>query len=218
MDRTTGLEPDNGMDAYVYSPLTHPSAFRVLRLSAGSDQDKASFTLEQRIVEDVGDYEALSYTWGDTTEKRPTICCNMSFNITQHLFCALHHLRYADRERVIWIDAVCINQESIPERNQQVSMMGDIYKSARQVVIWLGEDWEGGDTVDVFDSVLYELSANERDEWMNRYSVPDYEDSLGDERLWRSLEWLFGLPRFRHVWVLQEASSAIFMLGQQTLP
>ena len=173
MDRTTGLEPDTGMDSYVYSPLTHPSGFCVLRLLAGSDQDKISITLEQRIVEDVGDYEALSYTWGDTTEKRPTICCNLSFLITQNLFCALHHLHYADRERVLWIDAVCINQGSVPERNQHVRMTGDIYKSAQQVVIWLGEDREGGDTVDVVDRVLHELSAIEKDEWMNRYSVPD---------------------------------------------
>jgi hypothetical protein len=42
--------------------------------------------------------------------------------------------------RRIWIDAVCINQQDLRERSQQVSIMRDIYRSARDVVVWLGED------------------------------------------------------------------------------
>ena len=83
------------------------------------------------------------------------------------------------------------------------------------------EDEQGNDAVDAVDRILQELSVIDREEWINRYSVPNYNDSLGDPQIWRSLECLFGLPWFRRVWVLQEAalaSSAIFMLGQQTLP
>ena len=59
--------------------------------------------------------------------------------ITDNLYNALHRFR-ARRDRLqIWVDAVCINQCDIPERNQQVAMMGDIYRNARQVCIWLGE-------------------------------------------------------------------------------
>lgn len=136
--------------------------------------------LEQRTPEDAGDYEALSYTWGDLTEKRPIKCCNEPFLVTENLFPALRHLRYADRGRVLRIDAICINQKSIPERNQQVGIMGHIYKSARKVTIWLGEDEQGKDAVDAVDRMLQELSAIDREEWINRNSVPNYDDSLGD--------------------------------------
>jgi len=40
---------------------------------------------------------------------------------------------------MLWIDAICINQESIAERSQQVPIMGDIYKTAQRVFIWLGK-------------------------------------------------------------------------------
>jgi hypothetical protein len=45
--------------------------------------------------------------------------------------------------RCIWIDALCINQVDIPERNAQVLLMGDIYNKAQRVVAWLGEELEG---------------------------------------------------------------------------
>lgn len=58
--------------------------------------------------------------------------------------------------------------------------MGHIYKSARKVTIWLGEDEQGKDAVDAVDRMLQELSAIDREEWINRNSVPNYDDSLGD--------------------------------------
>jgi len=44
--------------------------------------------------------------------------------------------------RRVWIDAICINQDNLDERSQQVSLMTDIYSKARRVIIWLGEDWD----------------------------------------------------------------------------
>ena len=97
-DDAQDLGHNAGMDAYAYSPLMHPSAFRLFRLAAGSGQDEISCMLEQRVPEDAGDYEALSYTWGDPTEKRSIKCCNKPFLVTENLFSALRHLRYADRD------------------------------------------------------------------------------------------------------------------------
>jgi hypothetical protein len=42
------------------------------------------------------------------------------------------------RSQYFWIDAVCINQEDINERGQQVRLMRDIYKQVSGVVVWLG--------------------------------------------------------------------------------
>jgi hypothetical protein len=43
----------------------------------------------------------------------------------------------------LWIDAICINQDSEEERSQQVQLIGDIYKTAQQVLIWLGKGTRG---------------------------------------------------------------------------
>jgi hypothetical protein len=53
------------------------------------------------------------------------------------------------KARVIWIDTLSINQNDIPEKNQQVMLMGKIYSNCRKVVMWLG-DGVGGNTVDTF--------------------------------------------------------------------
>ncbi len=60
--------------------------------------------------------------------------------VTPNLAAALNRLRRADSPRSFWIDALCINQEVLPERTQQVALMGDIYTFASQAIIWLGED------------------------------------------------------------------------------
>ena len=44
-------------------------------------------------------------------------------------------------EAALWIDAVCINQEDVLERNQQVMLMGEVYRRASAVLSWLGADW-----------------------------------------------------------------------------
>ena len=58
--------------------------------------------------------------------------------ITQNLFIALQDLRWPDAHRVLWIDAISINQEDIPERSAEVSRMGSIFSKARKVIVWLG--------------------------------------------------------------------------------
>lgn len=40
----------------------------------------------------------------------------------------------------LWIDAVCIDQEDLDERSEQVGVMGEIYTSSIGNVIYLGED------------------------------------------------------------------------------
>jgi hypothetical protein len=51
----------------------------------------------------------------------------------------LQHLRLETEIRVLWIDAICINQHETQERNHQVSQMGIIFKQAAMVIVWLGD-------------------------------------------------------------------------------
>ncbi|KAJ8523080.1 hypothetical protein ONZ45_g415 [Pleurotus djamor] len=84
-------------------------------------------------------YEALSYVWGDASVVREIIFGGRTWPVTSNLFVALQYLRSNEESRVVWIDALCINQNDVKERNEQVRIMGEIYQKARQVLIWLGE-------------------------------------------------------------------------------
>ncbi|KAL9096769.1 MAG: hypothetical protein Q9165_001257 [Trypethelium subeluteriae] len=83
-------------------------------------------------------FDAVSYTWG-TEDKTERIECNgKALWVTPNCSHALRDLRQPGRSRKLWIDAICIDQDSDTERDSQVSHMGDIYRAAMQVYIYLG--------------------------------------------------------------------------------
>jgi hypothetical protein len=80
----------------------------------------------------------LSYVWGDIRDSANITFDGRTVSVTKSLETALRHLRYPDKSRTLWVDYVCINQEDIQERSQQVAKMGSIYEQATSVLIWLG--------------------------------------------------------------------------------
>lgn len=63
---------------------------------------------------DVPTFEALSYTWVDDTNPsrlRLSSSRDEGIDVTRNLREALPYLRYTDKPRVMWIDALCINQQ-----------------------------------------------------------------------------------------------------------
>ncbi|RFN45624.1 het-domain-containing protein [Fusarium flagelliforme] len=88
-------------------------------------------------------FAALSYTWGDPNDTRTILVDGYPVLVRSNLEAALRRLRRKVPIRQglrIWIDAVCINQEDISERNREVKHMRAIYKNACDVVVWLGKD------------------------------------------------------------------------------
>jgi hypothetical protein len=106
------------------------------------DIDIVSCNLCVISLDDCPVYEALSYVWGDSSERAEIVVDGVRTMVTVNLQRALRRLRYAneDEVRVVWVDAVCINQQNITERGQQVGMMADIYSSCSRCVVWLGEE------------------------------------------------------------------------------
>jgi hypothetical protein len=84
-------------------------------------------------------YEALSYVWGDPKDHFRIRLNGKDHILTFNLFTALNQLQHPHEERLLWVDALCINQASNSERSQQVALMADIYKSASLCRVWLGE-------------------------------------------------------------------------------
>ncbi|KAI0850028.1 HET-domain-containing protein [Daldinia vernicosa] len=123
----------------MYSKLsgTEPH-FRLLLVLPGDRSTDIQCQLLVSSLDHPLEFEALSYVWGDATDTIPISLQGQTHNVTRNLYSALHHLRYSDRVRTLWVDALCINQEDIDERNHQVRLMGCIYSAAKCVVAWLG--------------------------------------------------------------------------------
>lgn len=48
------------------------------------------------------------------------------------------------RQPLLWIDAICIDQGNVTEKNHQVQRMGVIYAGVKMVMIWLGRNGAHG--------------------------------------------------------------------------
>ncbi|KAF8846605.1 HET-domain-containing protein, partial [Acephala macrosclerotiorum] len=114
---------------------------RVLSLEQGDWDDPIKCSLTPKRLRDLRycGFGALSYVWGHASDTRPILVDGEEFQATVNLESALRHLRHNDRSRTLWVDAVCINQQDVLERNSQVLLMGKIYETAASVIIWLGE-------------------------------------------------------------------------------
>ena len=92
-------------------------------------------------------YCALSYTWGDPVFSQQVILNGQQFKITQNLYNALRRLtnrhewkpRLVAKGDLLWIDAICIDQNNKAERAQQVRLMTKLYERAEKIYVWLGE-------------------------------------------------------------------------------
>ena len=101
-------------------------------------------------------YEAISYVWGSPEDRSTINCDGKTVEVTRNLAAALRRLRWFDRARLIWADAICIDQGNIAERGHQVRLMEQIYRKAERVLIWAGED-EGYDARSAF-ALLKEIA------------------------------------------------------------
>jgi hypothetical protein len=184
---------------YVYFPLTGGSeenvfSVRLLHLlpSHNPESQLRCHLVETTVPTGEGthlpgvEYHALSYAWGDPVfpktlevviegeDGQPPESHAGLIHITENLHSALQNLRKQDETLVLWVDAVCINQADVRERNSQVTNMPRIYSQAASVIVWLGRDPEvrGYEALalrflqDLASLVAqYELVSLEKSEW-----------------------------------------------------
>ncbi|KAF4500718.1 Heterokaryon incompatibility 6, OR allele [Fusarium agapanthi] len=162
-------------------------------------------------------YEALSYCWGDTSHLQEIRCNDQRFQVTENLFSALQHLRNEDTERTLWIDAICINQKDLKERQSQVKLMKDIYTKSKRAVIWLGPDPASDGIHHLFE--LMQTSPNIELSPMNQFGKGLFDNYPGMAK--RGALALLKRPWWSRVWTVQEmalAPSAIIMCGNLAAP
>ncbi|KAJ4291859.1 hypothetical protein N0V90_009755 [Kalmusia sp. IMI 367209] len=103
-------------------------------------------------------FEALSYAWGDgeANAKLTVISDDSAMGLSAlyvrpNLYNALKQLRDSQSERTLWIDALCINQDDLQERNHEVKRMSQIYTLASKVIVWLGTENPDGSSARALD-------------------------------------------------------------------
>ena len=181
---------------------------RLLTLLPGEYEDTVSCTLSIASLAESPTYEALSYVWGDPTVTLPILLDGLEFQVTSNLESALRHLRYHDRNRTLWIDAICINQVDILERSTQIQQMGNIYREAHQVTVWLGPETE--QLVEAMNQILELGPAG------HLFSIPKYQlcnhkryfNQDHVEEAFQALRKFMASPWFHRVWVIQEIGLA----------
>lgn len=169
-------------------------------------------------------YSALSYTWGSPIQERFIDCDGQRLGVTLNLWKALRSLRQATDTCTFWIDAICINQRNIDERNSQVPLMKEIYQRAAEVVVWLGEDKRNSaDGVSLLPRI--HNAAMEGQLFQGPDSLSMRLDQAGlpgfDSLVWTALAELYRRSWFTRIWVVQElavAKPATVLCGGRRVP
>ncbi|KAF5228421.1 hypothetical protein FAUST_11090 [Fusarium austroamericanum] len=217
------------MPSFQYSALDSEQ-IRFLALHPGARQDPLAGTL---FLDDLDQdwelpyYEALSYCWGDQLSPDTIILKERiwsgeggNLDIGRNLASALRQLRHPKEERIIWCDAICINQQDLAERSSQVRRMSEVYTLANRVIIWLGPEtswstvamntlrWVGEQIISFkysveFASMYYDFA----DTADLRFRVPDGPLPLSTEQ-WTAIEHLLDLDWHKRLWTYQEVGLA----------
>ena len=127
----------------VYSSLLEKDEIRLLHVEPGIGDAQVRCSLFHARLGESPTYDAVSYMWGpDIGPSSPktliAIDGGRTMEIQENLANVLKRLRLKDKPRVLWVDAVCINQSNGTERKHQVDQMGMIYSQATTVRVWLG--------------------------------------------------------------------------------
>lgn len=201
-------------------------------------------------TDQIHEYEALSYTWGspntqyyiDVTAPHEASACpekkrmsqqsphtrtGQRLGVTRSLAEALRYLRFKDRPRIMWIDAVCVDQHNLEERGRQVQRMADIYRNAERVLIWTGPASDDsalaietlrtlGSRIEV-NWDLYELenSPGQDSHWADREVALKFNNET-----WTSIHSLIRRRWFKRLWIWQEvilADMVVMHCGHETL-
>lgn len=173
---TESRQNATGLDV-IYPNRLPNGSIRLLKLLPGENQDPIHVDLFEVSTHDLPPYEAISYVWGDPTICEPIRCNDTNTTVTVNLVSAFRRFRRRDSARVLWADAICINQANILERNHQVKAMRHIYSRAERVLVWLGDD-PYGQAKCMFDFIRLVASV------ARRYK----EAEVGDEELAISFE------------------------------
>ncbi|MCJ1315428.1 hypothetical protein MMC15_000747 [Xylographa vitiligo] len=185
---------------FQYSPLnpqTHD--FRLITLLPGGRDDPIKCRVTKACFRDSPRYEALSYAWGEPAGLLTIDVDGLQFPVFSNLQIALAHLRSDVVGRVLWIDAICIEQLNDKEKSNQIQKMREIYRGATRVLVWLGPAAEDSDLA---MNLIPKISTIVLDD------IPFHIEDEEKRKAWDALLRLFRRPWWTRCWVIQEIAAA----------
>ncbi|KAK1472356.1 HET domain-containing protein [Colletotrichum cuscutae] len=207
------------MELFQYEPLNlTENSFRLLMLHPGSTNAISCNIFEASLEsDDKIPYEALSYAWGDIELSASITANGKTLCITYNLFTALTYLRDDHVSKVMWIDAICIDQSNVAERGHQVGQMASIYRGAEQVVIWLGPPTLEtnlllGCLKELQQRWIRQKSQDDiiqaQEQWSKMRQESELDQAVLIDQQQKGLICLLSETWFTRIWVLQEVSNA----------
>jgi len=198
--RNPEFVPDRVAQKFQYEVLDSArNEIRLLRIKpAANPEESIRCQLFHTSLEDAPPYRALSYAWGERASSHAILINQGSILVTPNLKHALERLRPSEGEDLImWVDALCINQQDIPERNVQTGKMRMIYRNAERVSVWLGRRDNGRSRAFQLARDLCVSSKNEVSTIL--------QDSTRKADI-ESLVRVFRIQYWWRIWVVQEAA------------
>lgn len=192
----------------IWQPLRSPTSVRLLLIHPASEAgSEIHATLSETKLEDAQRYEAISWTWGSGVVQQPIWLNSQRTLIRENLWRFLWRLRRdSGSDRVLWVDALCINQEDNVEKSGQVAMIGDIFGKADSVLAWVGEHANKSEELCQRLSQRPMLSYwEEETEYIEYEQLIAYDLGITDQE-YRVQAWQSFLDRpwFSRTWIVQE--------------
>ena len=197
---------------FKYSQL-QISEIRLVVLQRESRNNTISIQFETHILSCAPPYEALSYCWKNGGDDPPVFHEDTGLHLEVNLWSALDRLVTQSRSRILWIDALCINQKDPLEKTRQVAIMRKIFQQAKMVLIWLGD--EDCSTQKAFDMIHHIKS-----DVFSESSGVDWERVDEMEESVHIFTNLLQRPYFQRVWIIQEIAvsrNAMVICGSCTV-
>lgn len=122
---------------YRYRPLLETqSELRLLKIRAGSSWETVKANIINTPISETPPFEAISYRWAFGNDV-PILLDEQRFGVSDEVHEILRTLRYRRKDRIIWLDSICIDQTNIDEKAWQIGLMRQIYSSSEQVIAWI---------------------------------------------------------------------------------
>jgi len=137
-EETTSLSSD--LDPFTYKPLgPNPNAIRLLIVKKVEAEGHVHCSLGHSCLQSCGEFHALSYEWGVESAMRTILVNGKPLQVRQNLWQFLRRVQPLEWSRglPLWVDAICIDQGTIGERNHQVRLMSRIYAQAQTAIAWV---------------------------------------------------------------------------------
>lgn len=198
-----------GRDEYKYEKLDSPS--EQVRLLCIHKQylflGHIQCSIQAVRLEDVPAFEALSYRWGfgsedDNLQYRTILVDGKTLRVPKSAWELLHARSSLYHDRIVWIDAICINQKDLEEKASQIPLMDRIYSKSQRTIVWPGDRFDSG----MASRMLLRLYITNY-----MFQAKDEEFLLFFEYEivrpgWRAMIALFENPYFTRIWCVQEVA------------